>query len=617
MAKITKIPMNMVKDYTVNNIADLRAATGNFANKTVKVLGYDEPGDGGGGPDRYFKSGGGPGTYVDNGGSVVVPSGGDGSAAWLWKCCVAVNIKWFGAVGDNNAANASLNASSMQAAIDFGAIAGVDVFFPAGTYLYDTTLIIPSEQPTGIRQYRGSHLRGDGNILASHILTTSEHLKGTVLLYTGTTGDGIYAYGGNYNIRGLSIKDMSIGTTDSDGWAIRLWKATERALISRVTTYGLNGIQFNDMWDNCKIEDCAVKGLGDTVVGGIGIALRCETIGGGLNSIVNCTVADIDIAFNLGKIEVTDVGVGTPAVMRCQAIRCNIGVNIDTTNGPLITGSHFENALSGSILFAAGGCETATIIGNRFSFGQEYGINCNASASNEIKNLTIIGNSILVIPNNKPGIFLNDSTYVSGTIEGNFLSDWGYTETYGNTHLGGYGIYSSAGDPKNIRIGVNTFFLGDYGGGDNEDRNIYNTSDFAEFYEYNKTAGYADKVLAKHVSLNVKGSTAITPASPITAQNVLWITEGTLFEIDSTTLKYIWSTNITRNDTGRDIVEGTIIRFFAMGSNTRFDNNSTSAGVDEYKFMNIKTGGHITTVQGQIVSYILKSVGGVMDWYEL
>lgn len=83
----------------IQTIADLRDVEG-FDGASVQVLGYYESGDGGGGPVRVWKHSGVAGTYVDNGGSIIVPTGGDGSAAWLWDHSGPVNVKWFGAKGD-------------------------------------------------------------------------------------------------------------------------------------------------------------------------------------------------------------------------------------------------------------------------------------------------------------------------------------------------------------------------------------------------------------------------------------------------------------------------------------------------------------------------------------
>jgi hypothetical protein len=113
----------------VPTIADLRDLTPN-GSMTVQVLGYYSPGDGGGGPVRRGVSGAALGTYVDDGGEVIVPTGGDGSAAWLWEHSGPVNIKWYGATGDEGAANAFATSDV--------------VFWPAGSYSHAGLIDVPA-----------------------------------------------------------------------------------------------------------------------------------------------------------------------------------------------------------------------------------------------------------------------------------------------------------------------------------------------------------------------------------------------------------------------------------------------------------------------------------------
>lgn len=80
----------------VDTVAALRALD-ITRNQRAMPLGYYAKGDGGGGPSRYAVTGQPPGTFVDNGGSVILPTGGDGSAAWVWSHSGSINIEWFGA----------------------------------------------------------------------------------------------------------------------------------------------------------------------------------------------------------------------------------------------------------------------------------------------------------------------------------------------------------------------------------------------------------------------------------------------------------------------------------------------------------------------------------------
>jgi hypothetical protein len=59
------------------------------AGKSINLQGHTAAGDGGGGVFIGVTSV--PGTYTDNGGTIIVPTGGDGSAAWLLQ---SGNIYW-------------------------------------------------------------------------------------------------------------------------------------------------------------------------------------------------------------------------------------------------------------------------------------------------------------------------------------------------------------------------------------------------------------------------------------------------------------------------------------------------------------------------------------------
>lgn len=107
----------------VENIDTLRSITGNDGRDYLTVKFHSAEGDSGGG-DFYWASGEVPGTYVDNGGTIIVPTGGDGSAAWVREFSGAVNPLWFGAVGDGVADDTA----AFQAAGDFSK----SIYVPAG-----------------------------------------------------------------------------------------------------------------------------------------------------------------------------------------------------------------------------------------------------------------------------------------------------------------------------------------------------------------------------------------------------------------------------------------------------------------------------------------------------
>ena len=114
-------------------------ASGNnvdFFNDLRSISGYDQPidirwhstiGDGGRGRFEWF-DGVAPGTYVDDNGRVAVPTGGDGSGAWLRQSKIVL-VTDYGAIGSGT----DEDTIAVQNAFDNNA----QIHFPEGTYLCD------------------------------------------------------------------------------------------------------------------------------------------------------------------------------------------------------------------------------------------------------------------------------------------------------------------------------------------------------------------------------------------------------------------------------------------------------------------------------------------------
>jgi len=113
----------------VKTIADLRGHTP-LSGQVAQVQGYYTFGDNNGGPLRTGVTGAAPGTYVDNGGSIIVPTGGDGSEAWVWDYKGPVNVKWYGVKSDG-VTDAYATLVAME-------VLHRNIYFPAGAYRLET-----------------------------------------------------------------------------------------------------------------------------------------------------------------------------------------------------------------------------------------------------------------------------------------------------------------------------------------------------------------------------------------------------------------------------------------------------------------------------------------------
>lgn len=124
----------------------------------VVVGGYRAPGDGGGGIfywDATMSTG-------DNGGTIIVPTG---SITGRWKRVYSgpVNVKWFGAMGNDSnndapAINAAIGAAVADTPPGFTTKGGATVFFPVGFYRIVSSIEIIDDSAHGYE--RGVKLVG-------------------------------------------------------------------------------------------------------------------------------------------------------------------------------------------------------------------------------------------------------------------------------------------------------------------------------------------------------------------------------------------------------------------------------------------------------------------------
>lgn len=197
----------------VDSIAALRSISVSDAIPGVSlVAGYYTPGDGGGGPPRVLKLGA-AGTYTDNGGSVIVPTGGDGSAAWVWEYSGTINVRWFGAKGDG----ATDDTTSIQGAVDAGRTI---LFVPGDTYLITSSItcgIFGQTLTAGGSLYSTSTIKytGSGTAFVFDTNTAYPAIKDGVRVQgVPTTSTDYY----NTGSVGIDITAGSVAITLENSW---------------------------------------------------------------------------------------------------------------------------------------------------------------------------------------------------------------------------------------------------------------------------------------------------------------------------------------------------------------------------------------------------------------
>lgn len=161
------------------NMAALRTAAGNAAGEIAYVLGYNSPGDGGGGffiwkTDNIFKTSASGYYSVHNGGTIVQVNGSVDTGRWIRQFDGAINVKYFGAMGVWGNYT-----KPIQDAIDFAELVstGSPDFFP---HFQSSTVFIPS----------GSYII-DSVLLKDGVSIKGENMEKTLIFPTAASSDYI------------------------------------------------------------------------------------------------------------------------------------------------------------------------------------------------------------------------------------------------------------------------------------------------------------------------------------------------------------------------------------------------------------------------------------------
>lgn len=255
------IPTSVVTDFVT-----LRSGTP-VNDALVYVACHTNMGDGGGGWFRGV-TGAPASTYSDDNGLTLIPSGGDGSSAWLREYAI-VNAKYFGFAEAGSAAD---NKTALQAAITSLGSTGGRVFVPEGNYNINAGITSP---------YNNIEIFGESHAFYELQTSTGTNLNfqnagiGFDFTFGGASGTyrsvlrGLNIYGGTNLTTGIKsgrsilIQDCSVSKCTGSGIWLDDWTvATEirstnssynaaagllvsgTALTNRITTVGLEDCSF-------------------------------------------------------------------------------------------------------------------------------------------------------------------------------------------------------------------------------------------------------------------------------------------------------------------------------------------------------------------------------------
>lgn len=222
----------------VNSIADLRMADPGQGN-CVQVLGYYTPGDRGGGAFFWQESHGHEICDIENGGTNVnsaLPNFQNGQ--WIRQITEDyLSVLWFGAHGDGqtndyNSITRALNYANCNRPLE--------VYFPSGEYLVDTTITIYS------KKIRGEHfgrLVGFGTTIRASACFRGESVVNNFRVNQGTRV-GVEC----------QLADIIIDANRRSKYAVHLFNGHNMTtLVSNVTAVNAKEAGFFGIVHECEI----------------------------------------------------------------------------------------------------------------------------------------------------------------------------------------------------------------------------------------------------------------------------------------------------------------------------------------------------------------------------
>jgi hypothetical protein len=218
----------------ITNVAELRLRVGSTGT-SAELQGYYLAGDGGGG-EFYWDS---LSVLADNGGTIFQVSGVT-TGRWIRKVNNSINVRWFGAKGDNTFDDTVI----IQTVIDYCQLNSLIVLFGDGVFLTTASLIVNKDNTT-IEGYMSS--KQDGGVLT----------EGTVINYTGAgtaiiVGKAVSVSGAF--ISGINISNLKIELAQGSFAGMRVWHAL-RSTFDKITFWGNEGAANRGLIINAGVDN--------------------------------------------------------------------------------------------------------------------------------------------------------------------------------------------------------------------------------------------------------------------------------------------------------------------------------------------------------------------------
>lgn len=244
-----------------DSIAELKLISGSIADK-LEVLGYYEKGDGGGGTFYWDATS----TETDNGGTIIQATGVT-TGRWKRVFSGAINVKWFGAKGDNTFDNTL----AIQNSIVYATTNKTSVFVPSGIYNIKGILKITCSFIGQDKNTTKLNFKNNGVKELSLTIEESNIEVSNLSIDNGCSNDpsdwtnNYDNFTGRYGVRiignreGLKISNLNTSNTIYGGIAVygRIKNSIFKDIYTRRNrgTFG-DGFYFSSI-DSCTVINCS------------------------------------------------------------------------------------------------------------------------------------------------------------------------------------------------------------------------------------------------------------------------------------------------------------------------------------------------------------------------
>lgn len=248
---IDNIPIIEGNSLSTATLATLKAIDSTVVddNQTITMANRATQGDGGGGPFYWDASDLSTQVTADTLNGRYVPPNSDttgASGAWVRRYSGALNVRWYGAVGDGSTDDtAALQAAIVAAETDNGGV----IFLPAGTYKITTKLDISEQR---VSMYGEG---GDVSIISA--------LSCTALSFISASYDNGNSFFRDFGVTGASgstADQIAIETILPPGGTSSV-DSRDGLHFERISIYDWDvGFNISDTWESsitkCKFEKC-------------------------------------------------------------------------------------------------------------------------------------------------------------------------------------------------------------------------------------------------------------------------------------------------------------------------------------------------------------------------